>query len=542
MNSTRDPLRKKPRCPKKLTNYLDLSYSHIESPSLSLLPPMKSITVVEMDQPAYFQELSLAITTSIDTLRELRISISAHYHVAEWADADKAEFASKKLTDMRLGFLSSGGVLGVVMNGIYDCRPSPRSNTSQKSIDPKENSSVITTRDTDSNSHVINDGVSSADDKFANLNADQNKSHELQQCKQPDPRKPGRHSVRFQSDRKRLRLETLELERVRMCTTVLRHSIRWEFLTSLTLLHCGSDERLWKMLTRMYGDPHGLLPSAAQGYRLSLQKIHTNKVSFALLTFLTKALAPNSLEQLFLQGTYPQATEVTVKEIYRGPLQYHRKSLKKVMIDAMHSRDGSETYEFDMTKGVEWALNRKILSFILSGNMPELRELAMVIGFKHWHFLLQGLPRIPHLRALYLTHARDPHREGHDLAIEFCDQVIDVAALRPEMELAYLAIGQKCFEILENNGKSSIIVSGAMDNAESGPHANGGSGDEDEESKDDSSTFTTGESCLSIDEYGDAMFLTKKGQKRVQRLRLKSRQIPFPDNKVAVFKARHGRL
>ena len=566
MNFDRDPLRKRSRRPKKPTNYMDLSYLHIESPSFSTLPPMRSITVLEMDEPAYLQELSSAIAISVDTLRELRLGLGSLYYGNDWATADRTEVNGKKSIDTRLGFLSNGGVLGLVMKGIYDCRPSSGPNTSQRPVDTSGTLSAVeesigplavqlTTRDTDNHSHVSAEGVSAAGDEDIRLNAEQKKLHDCQRHKQVDLSESGGQSAETQPHKTMLRLETLELERVTLRTTVLRHSIQWEVLTSLTLLNCGSDDRLWKILTRLYGDLHGMPPSTTKEYRLNLRKIHTNKVSFAFLTFLKDSLAPNSLEQLFLQDTNPPTSKVTVEEIYRGPLRNHCKSLKKLMIDAAYSRDGSETSGVDMTKGTEWALSRKALSFILSGKMPDLRELAMVIDIKDWHFLLQGLPRTPHLRVLYLPYIMDPDKNGPSLASEFGNHVIDVATLRPEMKLAYLAIWQNCFEILENNGKLLAINCPVRDDAESGTIAVGGS-DEDaqgseneagedvhdaEEEKDESSTYTTSESCLSSDEYENARFVSRKDKIRAKRLKLKLRQIPF-DDKITIFKARHGKL
>lgn len=57
---------------------------------------------------------------------------------------------------------------------------------------------------------------------------------------------------------------------------------------------------------------------------------------------------------------------------------------------------------------------------------------------------------MPHLRSLYIPHIADhPHGvniDMHELAL----QIVDIVTLRPDIELCYMGLGGKCFEILEN--------------------------------------------------------------------------------------------
>lgn len=69
------------------------------------------------------------------------------------------------------------------------------------------------------------------------------------------------------------------------------------------------------------------------------------------------------------------------------------------------------------------------------------------------HVFLQRLPRINNLRSLYIPHIAD-HPAGsnvdtHELAL----QIVDIVTLQPDIELCYMGLGQKCFEILENTTK-----------------------------------------------------------------------------------------
>ena len=158
---------------------------------------------------------------------------------------------------------------------------------------------------------------------------------------------------------RRLSLETLEIEKVTLHVITLYKTIDWTKLTSLTLLNCGCTENLWTCLqdnfpprktlvvatptqsTKKRGSQPRLrrMPSSealskTSEYPLSLKRIHTDHVSSSLISFLKYALAPDSLEWLFLQDTSADASSVTLDTIYRGPLRRHRSSLTKVLIDS----------------------------------------------------------------------------------------------------------------------------------------------------------------------------------------------------------------
>ena len=50
----------------------------------------------------------------------------------------------------------------------------------------------------------------------------------------------------------KLKLETLELERVPLSVSVLLQAFDWPRLTTLTLLNCSNNEQLWKALRRQF--------------------------------------------------------------------------------------------------------------------------------------------------------------------------------------------------------------------------------------------------------------------------------------------------
>lgn len=206
-------------------------------------------------------------------------------------------------------------------------------------------------------------------------------------------------------EQKQLRLEVLELETVFLSVPSLLNAIDWSVLTTLTLLHCDNHEQLWKAFRRTFAprmtsltspdvskplSRRKISPSAritlASEYRLNLRRIHTDTVSSALIHFLKETLAPNSLEWLFLQDggvvsseqsrvREPYASTVTVDQIFRGPLRRHRCSLKKLMIDSAG---------LGSTRWRKWKVDREVLTYIVSGKMGALREVAFCLDYKDW--------------------------------------------------------------------------------------------------------------------------------------------------------------
>lgn len=140
-------------------------------------------------------------------------------------------------------------------------------------------------------------------------------------------------------------------------------------------------------------------------------------------------------------------------------------------------------------------------------------------------------------------------------------QMTDIITLRPEIQLCYVGISSKCFEILEN--RPSDLTSGCHIHGNGGP-ANAMTGDDndspvvvedatdeddtedDEHDDDDSGDEGTPTSPTEPDEtQSDHSYDDSDDDSFVEPLpsaRLRLREILFYDDKVAIFKARHGRL
>ncbi|KAK5172965.1 uncharacterized protein LTR77_003087 [Saxophila tyrrhenica] len=634
----------------------------VEHPSFSALPPLKSLSVLDVDELAYLDEMAVLIGRSLDKLRELRVGIARHAISREWVtvwegsslqqvDPDYPAFGS-----MTIGEKRQGGVLGTLTGFVCDMRKpkmalpdrlkrrAPMNTGSPSKSPPRppqivppalqvdsepliEQSSALSgitslrdvlpdvpTNDPSSGGPLLSplQTTFSSDSAYENdpliaqsshasspMRSPNTETHEhsiFGSAMQPDlvPPIPETSTDAPEPDPEieyldhTLHLESLELERVPLSVPVLQRALDWTRLTSLTLLHCQNHEQLWKTLRRTFAPrpksptyPHprrtpnstprksGKLSIGGSDiemeYTLNLKKIHTNTVSPALISFLKETLAPNSLQVLFLQEARMYNSSVSVDQIFKGPLRRHRSSLRKLLIDS--SEKGADGVPTNSSRWRRWMLTREILGFVCSGKMPSLRELGMAIDYRDWHFFLQHLPSIPHLRSLSIPfladHVHGPTVDPRELAL----QIVDIVALRPEVEVCYMGIAGKCFEILDQRRPYSGSWDGvgrpeshlgqhAVDAGDADEDAAAGSegeeegeeeaGDDDAEdeaaqAEADAEAETESESD-DADDDADSESEGEDGGGGSRGVRLRLREILFYDDKVAVFKARHGRL
>ena len=431
---------------------IDLSYQNTECPCFSLLPPLKSLTVLEVDECSYLAEMSILMKRSIDTLRELRVGVSSSYLVSF------DNLAPSHLNCPEMQYLSEGGVLGLIMSKLYDCRAcssrfvsqgqssdSKGSDTASQQmpqrlpvlgredslpVEPttvklpdspeveKHADSIALEPGSDGGSHQPSGKIvtraapashSARDIPGSTPSADLQKRSESDEGYLSNATGLGASDDTFKAHEPgldqplKLRLKTMELEKVHISVPVLQNSIDWTVLTSITLLQGSGQEHLWKFLRKAYSpkirSPASILPHqssashapqsqlrpslesvSASDYRLTLRRLHTDSVSPALISFLKETLAPNSLEWMILQDRAKTASTVTVESIYRGPLRYHRSSLKKLSIDSSSAASGGTR----SSRWKRWQLSREILTFITSGKMSSIKELGMAVDYKDW--------------------------------------------------------------------------------------------------------------------------------------------------------------
>lgn len=401
---------------------LQNSYRRTEHPNFSILSPLRSLNILEIDEPAYLDEISVLIDKSTKTLRELRIGLASTASVSGWASLDSEVSSSD---------IPAGGVLGLMMSKIYnpnlafrpkrsylpvaellasrpatsdveappelsafssDLFPTP-SQPSIGSLEPIAGLTLVEGEDSLSNYDVTVSGssfielplpIEASSSEYAPKDE---KLQDLGKSESGHPEYPPEGIVTSEVAKlRRLQLETMEMERIVIDVKILQESIDWSTITSLTLLQCGRHEELWKALRVAY-TPRSisftkqlLNPSLTADYKLRLKRIHTDSVSPALISFLKETLSPDSLQCMFLQDGREYKSPVTVESIFRGPLRRHRGSLTKVMIDSAIGKPENTRN----LKRKKWIVKREFLAFITSGKMKCLKELAISVEYKDW--------------------------------------------------------------------------------------------------------------------------------------------------------------
>jgi len=183
---------------------------------------------------------------------------------------------------------------------------------------------------------------------------------------------------------------------------------------------------------------------------------------------------------------------------------------------------------------------------------------------------------VPHLRSLNIPYIAD-HVVGSLEPKELALQIADIITLRPEIQLCYVGISTKCFEILEtrpsdgtvnsllNGGGSLVSAAGGShnethnavvtDDADSEDDAENedttddeqdedGSEEEETEDEDEGTPTSPTDPDETQSEQSDGADSDTDSfvEPEANKTRLRLREILFYDDKVAIFKARHGRL
>ncbi|KAL2756236.1 hypothetical protein ACRALDRAFT_1056956 [Sodiomyces alcalophilus JCM 7366] len=581
------------------------SESRVEFPTFSVLPPLKSLSVLDIDELSYLDEMAVAIERSQGRFEELRVGISskaAHRDfVQAWdgpglhqVDRNARWPGEATISDRRLG-----GVLGILTGRIYDIRrkqaskpkgkesasPAPSGHESSEhhpAAPPSGLDETSATPATSAPTHgsATKGGPSSSSEHRPALAGQVTGEDELEAGKK---RLDGK-----------LRLKTLELERVPISVQVACKAIDWTLLSSLTILNCRHHENLWKALRRQFQpttwtaydragslsndqsqahhhDPTTLMKKQVQ-YRLNLKNIYTDMASVALINFLKETLAPNTLEVFFLQDRRQSGPPpATIEQIFKGPIRRHRSSLRKLLLDSSGYRMPSGNFA-EPFRWLYWMATSKMVTYLTSGRMTNLRELSVCLHYRDWHTFLQRLPNVPQLRAIHLPRVAD-HASGNLEPRELALQIVDIVTLFPDIQLGYVGIEQKCFEILETK-PSDTAAPGSRD-AEPGPAGHSNTDDEGEEDDgsqgdDNASDTSDGQAVdqqgILVDEVGgedggsdeeevdDSGSDTSSGTMDSSdtdssqgvfsdgKPRIRLREILFYDDKVAIFRARLGRL
>jgi len=591
-------------------------YPSVEFPTFSILPPLKSISVLDIDEVPYAEELSTLLERSLDRLQELRVGVALH------AQRDLPFRPIEDRSAVPPPFLMNdeharpGGILGILVGRFCSAFGANRvmSTPAQMAVPipgshfhyGEDLRSAAPTKDTSQNDEVMNSEINqlgvllSAHTLHDDTEAMPLVPPGLDTTPAVTATTPTRVAERSftpfdqaarESQSRKLRLSILELERIYLSIPVLSRSIDWSRLESLTLLGCMNHEQLWKALRRAFAPaplrnktPVSKLGSAStrprssstpfnyieqSEYKLNIRRIHTDTVSKALLSFIKDTIPPDTLEWLFLQETNAYKSTVTIEDIYRSAVRRHRGSLRKLLIDSELKdkpilRDRERDRDMVDTSWRRWVCHQDLITCITSGKM-QLRELSLSVDYKNWHYFLQRLPNATGLRSLHISHIAD-HPYGRpfdprDVAL----QVLDIIALRPEIELCYLGVEKKCFEILEyksnylrraspspnsfNHDTIGMTTHTMVEDDDDEDHDGGAAHHINhfaapEMSDDEGENWDAGSHASSgLDETDDERDDDEGGDGQDQGQKaFRLREILFYDDKISIFKARHGKL
>lgn len=373
----------------------------LEHPSFSVLPPLKSLNVLEIDELVYLDEMSILIARSQHILKELRVGIAQHVKSADWTanwEGDEYRQVDHDTTwtvASNIGHKRLQGVLGILVARVYNLRNNDETAWQAQTI---ANIKTILDNDESKKSNSSRSSVSSGSQEFVSA-VEMPQGEDVFDSLPPYTSElpiRSRHELPKEVDKCGpylngiLKLETLELEHVDLSMPVLRKAIDWTCLTTLTLLHCVGHERLWRLLRDRYSNPFRSSSSSkavrsSWNYSLNIRHLQTNRVSSHLLAFIRDSLAPNSLELVFLQDSFAWRSPVKIEAIFKDIVRRHHNSLKKLMIDSNSGRDNwSDLSETDASRWRKWALDRSQVAYITSGRMRNLRELAVSIDYSDW--------------------------------------------------------------------------------------------------------------------------------------------------------------
>ncbi|PSS02085.1 hypothetical protein BD289DRAFT_360066 [Coniella lustricola] len=217
-----------------------------------------------------------------------------------------------------------------------------------------------------------------------------------------------------------LSLEALSIYLIPVKPSVLSRAIDLHVLRSVTLLGVGVQAPIWALFAKK----NKLNP-------LPLRTVFTDNVSLDLLTFLSQL---SELHELFLfersrkfkPEPFASSSIVTLGQIRRLVLKKHLSTLKRLMIKCQ--------------AGWQWDVDRKT-ALLLCRKGGKLEELAISIGLRDIHTLLQNIQHLTSLRALHIVNLRND--DGYvSLMRETKRFIIDTLTHCHRLKLEWLAIDE----------------------------------------------------------------------------------------------------
>ncbi|KAI9825681.1 MAG: hypothetical protein M1832_001025 [Thelocarpon impressellum] len=225
---------------------------------------------------------------------------------------------------------------------------------------------------------------------------------------------------------RKLGLRTLALYLIPIKPSVLSRSLDLTTLRRITLLNVGPQAGFWTLMAH-----------TNKTSPLKLECIFTDNVSARFVSLV------NSLErlsELFMLERSSKAslesfggkTTVGIEEIRKQILKKHMKTLKKLMIK--NENDYS------------WDVGVKTMK-LLTKRGRNLTEMAISIGLRAFHLLLQYLPGLANLRALHIINFRTDDTCTWVMR-ELRRFAIDNVAHHPHLKLEYIGLDRTVERLL----------------------------------------------------------------------------------------------
>ncbi|KAL8778159.1 MAG: hypothetical protein Q9213_007548 [Squamulea squamosa] len=215
-------------------------------------------------------------------------------------------------------------------------------------------------------------------------------------------------------------LEEIKLYWIPMRAGILSRALDLAVLKRISLLNCGSQDGFWMILAGF---------QSRQG-TIGLKTIHTDNVSKSFLKFLKTF---GGLTELFMHertkksdtDSMSSQAKVSITEIRQLALRKHLKTLERLMIK--NEMDSS------------WDLD-SITIMLLSNKGSNLVELAISLGAKQFHHMMQNLSALKNLQALHLLAVRGANSGGLS-HLEYLNSIVDNLSHQPlSMRIKYLSV------------------------------------------------------------------------------------------------------
>lgn len=340
-----------PNLPFATKQQMRLEWGPVEYPTFSVLPPLKSLSVLQIDEPSYVVEMAVLINRSRDRLRELRVGLDLRTLNLTWTKP-----ARRGLSDINRppGWPKYGGILGVLFRAF---RGSSKWGSS-RCAGPRPPKIPISQQGPGlSQSGVVPLTTVEKTPKGPRKFSDASSFSEV-------------------GSRSTLQLDVLELENIHLSVSIISEVVDWTKLTTLTILRCETSDELWETLQQQFAPPMApFTVDSTHHYPLRLRSIRVDTVTDPFLSFIDHTLAPDTLESVSLHEWYP--TNMQIDDFFWRVIGRHQRTLKRVLVDVAESHVAQSNWQ-------KWVLTRDIISSITDGQMTQLHELSISLNASDW--------------------------------------------------------------------------------------------------------------------------------------------------------------